>query len=201
MIELLDAHGVSVATNDDWKQAPNTQEIIDTGVAPSNDLESALLRSVPPGAYSVQVRGANSGTGIGLIEVYDLDRTTDSKLANISTRGFVGTGDNALIGGTIVVGQKAQKVIVRALGPSLSIADKLTNPTLELHDGHGTILAQNDNWRSSQEAEITATQIPPPNDLEAALVHTLQPGAYTAVVRGAGGGTGIGLVEVYALAD
>ena len=140
-----------------------------------------------------------STTGLALVEVYDLTQLSTSALANISTRGFVQTGDNVMIGGTIVLGQAAQNVIVRALGPSLGIAGQLADPTLELHDGEGNLVAANDNWRSTQEAEITATMLPPPNDLESAIVATLTPGAYTAIVRGAGDTIGVALVEFYAL--
>jgi len=152
------------------------------------------------------VRGVSSGTGIGVVEAYDLDPAANSKLANISTRGLVQTGDNVLIAGTIVVGQVPQKVIVRAIGPSLSVPGKLADPTLELHDASGTTIAANDNWKtrpdgSSQEAEVTATTIPPTNDLESAIVTTLPANnaQYTAIVRGVGGTTGIAVVEVYAL--
>src|SRR5205085_6664292 len=145
------------------------------------------------------VRGADNGTGVGLVEVYDLDRTVDSKLANISTRGFVQTGENVLIGGLIVLGQNPLRVIVRAIGPSLPVPGTLANPTLEMHDGSGTLIASNDDWRSDQEAEIIATGIPPTNNLESAIVQNVAPGSYTAIVRGVNGTTGIALVEVYAL--
>ena len=145
------------------------------------------------------MRGVNNGTGVGLVEAYDLDRTVDSKLANISTRGFVQTGDNVLIGGLIVVGQNPLRIIVRAIGPSLNITGKLADPTLELRDGNGALIRANDNWRSDQQAEIIATGIPPANDLESAIVQNLAPGSYTAIVRGVNGTTGIALVEVYAL--
>ena len=200
-LELIDKNGATVETNDDWQQSPEKPQIIDSGVAPTNDLESAMLRSLPPGAYTAAVRGAGGGTGIGSIEIYDLDRSTDSQLANISTRGVVGTGDNALIAGTIVVGQKSQKVIVRAIGPSLSVPGKLANPTLELRDSNGGVMAVNDDWRTDQQAEIIATQIPPSDDRESAIVRSLPPASYTAIVRGAGGATGVGVVEVYALSD
>jgi hypothetical protein len=136
------------------------------------------------------------------VEIYDLDRTVDSKLANISTRGVVQTGDTVLIAGTIVVGPGSQKVIIRAIGPSLTIAGKLLDPTLELRDANGGLLRSNDNWRTGgQEAEIIASTVAPPNDFESALIHTL-PGnnaSYTAIVRGANNTTGIAVVEVYAL--
>src|SRR5206468_9776000 len=127
---------------------------------------SAIVAMLPANnsAYTAIVRGVNNGTGIGLVEVYDLDRTVDSELANISTRGFVQTGDNVLIGGLIVVGQNPLRIIVRAIGPSLSITGKLADPTLELRDANGALIRANDNWRSDQEAEIIATGIPPTND-------------------------------------
>jgi hypothetical protein len=133
------------------------------------------------------------------VEAYDLDRTVNSKLANISTRGLVQTGDNVMIGGMIVLGQTPLRVIVRAIGPSLPVSGALGDPTLELRDGNGALLAANDNWRSDQEAEIIATTIPPSNDLESAIVRNLAPGTYTAIVRGANDTTGIAVVEAYAL--
>jgi hypothetical protein len=145
------------------------------------------------------VRGGNNGTGIGAVEVYDLNQTTDSKLANISTRGLVQMGDNVMIGGLIVLGQNSLRVIVRALGPSLPVPGALSDPTLELRDGNGGLIAANDNWRSDQEAEIVATTIPPSNDLESAIVRDLAPGNYTALIRGVNGTTGVGVVEAYDL--
>jgi len=143
----------------------------------------------------------NSGTGIGLVEVYDLAQTLDSKPANISTRGFVQTGDNVLISGLIVLGQNSMRIIVRAIGPSLPVPGPLGDPTLSLYDGNGALIAFNDNWRSDQETEIIATGIPPSNNLESAIVATLPAngGFYTAIVRGQGGASGLGLVEVYDL--
>jgi hypothetical protein len=136
-----------------------------------------------------------------LVEAYDLDQSVDSKLANISTRGLVQTGDTVLIAGTIVLGGASQRVIVRAIGPSLNLAGEMADPTLELRDGNGGLIRSNDNWRSDQEAEILATGIPPINDLESAVVETLPANgtSYTAIVRGVGGTTGIAVVEVYAL--
>jgi hypothetical protein len=178
----------------------NAQAIIDSTVPPSNDLESAIVRSVAPGNYTAIVRGVNNGTGIGVGEAYDLDTAANSKLANISTRGFVQTGDNVLIAGTIVVGQGSQKVIVRGIGPSLSVPGKLFDPTLELRDGNGALLEGNDNWQDSlnQQAIIDST-IPPSDPLESAIVRTLAPGNYTAILRGVNNTTGIAVVEVYAL--
>jgi hypothetical protein len=169
----------------------------------ANTIESAIVRTLPANnaSYTAVVRGVNGQTGTGVVEVYDLDVATDSRLANISTRGFVQTGDNVLIAGTIVVGPAPQKVIIRAIGPSLGLAGKLGDPTLQLVDGNGAQLAFNDSWRSDQQAEIIATTVPPKNDKEAAIVFTLPANGanYTAIVRGAGGTTGIAVVEVYAL--
>jgi uncharacterized delta-60 repeat protein len=208
--------GTTLATNDNWKINDHGQSqeagIRATILQPTNDLESAILATLNPGAYTAIVAGKNGTTGIGLVEVYDLAAGANSQLANISTRGFVDTGDKAMIGGLIVGSGKANvggiaNIVVRALGPSLSafgIADALTNPTLELHDGNGTIIATNDNWKlrpngSSQQAEIAATNLQPHDDRESALVESVGPGNYTAIVRGAGNTTGVGLVEVYAL--
>jgi hypothetical protein len=170
-------------------------------------LESAILATLSPGAYTAILAGKNGGTGVGLVEVYDLGQGANSKLANISTRGFVDTGNNVMIGGLIVGGGSGggtANVIVRALGPSVPVAGALADPTLELHDGSGTTIATNDNWKTradgtSQQAEIEATGIPPTNDLESALVRTLPPGNYTAIVRGKNSTTEVGLVEVYNL--
>jgi hypothetical protein len=166
-------------------------------------LDSAIVATLPGNgsSYTAIVSGVNGSTGVALVEVYDLDSTVDSKLANISTRGLVQTGDNVLIAGTIVLGQGSQRVLVRAMGPSLPVPGKLENPTLELRNGNGGLIRSNDDWRSDQEAEIMATQIPPTNDLESAIIEIL-PGngaATTAIVRGVNDTSGVALVEVYAL--
>jgi hypothetical protein len=189
-----------VTSNDDWGSAPNVQEIIDTTIAPTNPLESAILMSLSPGSYTAIVRGAGGATGIGVVEAYDLDRTVNSRLANISTRAAVQTGDNVLIGGFIVLGPDSLKVIIRAIGLSLSgIPNHMLDPMIELHDVNGATLATNDNWRSTQEATIIATGIPPSNDAEAAIVRTLVPGNYTAIVSGVNNTSGVAVVEVYGL--
>ena len=203
ILELRDSSGALIFSNDNWR-SNHEAEIIATGIPPSNDLESAIVATLPAynSAYTAIVRGVDNETGIGLVEAYDLDQTpVDSKLANISTRGLVQTGDNVLIAGTIVLGQASQRVLVRAIGPSLPVVGKLENPTLELRDGNGALIRANDNWRSDQEAEIIATTIPPTNDLESAIVATLPAGgaAYTAIVSGVGGTTGVAVVEVYGL--
>jgi len=197
-IQIYNSANELVAVNDNWQKAANRQTIIDTRIAPTNSLESAVLRSLTPGAYTAVIAGANGGTGVGSIEIYDLDSSADSQLANISTRGMVQTGDDVMIGGFILAGPTQRKLIIRALGPSLPVPVKLADPVLELFDGNGNLLAKNDNWRSNQRA-IIATGVPPPNNLEAAIATRLQAGAYTAIVRGANGGTGVALVEVYAI--
>jgi hypothetical protein len=200
VLELRDSSGALIQSNDNWR-SDQEAEIIATTIPPSNDLESAIVATLPANnaAYTAIVRGANNGTGIGVVEAYDLDQTVDSKLANISTRGLVQAGDNAMIGGLIVLGQDPLRVIVRAIGPSLPVSGALADPTLELHDGNGVLLASNDNWRSDQEAEIIATTVPPSNDLESAIVRSLPPGNYTAIVRGVNNSTGVALVEAYGL--
>jgi CSLREA domain-containing protein len=198
-LELHNSSGALIASNDNWGSASNHQEIANTGAAPTNAFESAIVRSLAPGSYTAIVRGVGNTTGIALVEGYDLDRTVDSKFANISTRGLVQTGNNVMIGGFIVLGADSQKVIIRAIGPSLSLAGKLLNPTLELHNAQGALVVSNDNWRTTQAAEIIATGIPPLNNLESAIVRTLTPGSYTAIVRGVNGTTGLALVEVYGL--
>ena len=201
VLELRDSSGGLIRSNDNWRSDQEI-EIMATGIPPANDLESAIVATLPANgsAYTAIVRGANDGTGIGLVEAYDLDRTADSKLSNISTRGFVESGDNALIAGSIVLGQPAQRIIVRALGPSLSVEGKLANPTLELRNANGGLIRSNDNWRSDQEKEIIATGIPPVDDLESAIVETLPANgaAFTAIVRGVNT-TGVAVVEVYGL--
>ena len=203
VLELHDHTGALIATGDNWGDNANQQEIIDTGIAPVSPRESVILTRLPSDdngvAYTAILRGAGNTTGVGLLEVYDLDRGLGPRVLNISTRGRVDVGDNVMIGGLIVAGQTSQRVIVRAIGPSLPVAGKLSDPTLELHDGNGGLLASNDNWRSDHEAEIIATGIPPSNDLESAIVATLPPASYTAIVRGVNNTTGVALVEVYAL--
>lgn len=199
-LELLQGN-TSLAFNDDWKDSPERAEIEATQIQPTNDLESAVVRTLNPGAYTAVMRGKGDTTGVGVVEVYDLNTTANSKLANISTRGLVQTNDNVMIAGTIVTGDAgtSRRVIVRALGPSLTVAGKLGDPTLELVDANGVVVRANNDWHTDQKAEIEATGVPPTNTAESALVQTITPGRYTAVVRGAGASTGISVVEVYAL--
>jgi WD40 repeat protein len=199
----------TLATNDNWKinhQTGQSQqaEIEATTVPPKSDLESAILMTLSPGSYTAILAGKNGGTGVGVVEVYDLARAANSQLANISTRGFVDTDSNVMIGG-FIVGGGAANVIVLALGPSIPVNGALADPTLELHDASGATLATNDNWKindqtgQSQQAEIEATTSPPTNDLESAVVQTFAPGNYTAIVRGRNNTTGVGLVAAYNL--
>jgi uncharacterized repeat protein (TIGR03803 family) len=199
---------VTVASNDDWKEQQSAVEA--TTIPPTNDFESAIVTTLYPGAYTAILAGKNGGTGIGIVEVYDLSPEADSQLVNISTRGFVDTGSGVMIGGLIVdggTGGGSARVIVRVMGPSLSasgLQGALQDPELELHDASGAIIASNDNWKtrpdgSSQQGEVEATVVPPANDKESALVQTLAPGNYTAIVRGVNSTTGIAVVEVYTL--
>ena len=156
-----------------------------------------------PGAYTAIVSGSANGIGVGLVEAYDLNPGIDSQLANISTRGFVDSGDNAMIGGFILnSGSPSITILIRGIGPSLGSAgvpDALGDPTLELHDGNGMTIATNDDWRETQEAEIEATGLAPTDNLESAILQDFVPGAYTAIVAGKDQTTGVALVEAYQL--
>jgi hypothetical protein len=191
----------TVVTNDDWRDTQEA-EIIATGIPPNDNLESAIVATLDPGAYTAIVSGVNSGSGVGLVEAYDLSATDDERFANVSTRGLVETGDNVMIGGVIVgsnTGMMA-RVVVRAIGPSLAdlgVTGALQDPRLELFDSNGMMIQADDNWKDSQQAEIEATGPAPSDDRESALVSDLVPGAYTAIVRGVGDTTGVGLVEAY----
>jgi Cysteine-rich secretory protein family/SdrD B-like domain len=198
-LELHDGSGMTIGFNDNWGQSANSAAIAESGVAPANENESAILMSLAPGSYTVVLAGANQTTGTAVVEVYDLDPAADSKLANISTRASVQTGDNVLIGGLIVAGTSAVDVIVRAIGPSLPVPGAMADPTLELRDASGTLLGSNDNWRSTQQTAILETGVAPTRDAESAIVTSFPPGSYTAIVRGANGTTGIAVVEVYQL--
>jgi len=202
ILELHASTGTTLASNDNWQDSPDKQAIIDSTIPPTDPLESAIVATLPANdsSYTAVMRGVNNGTGIGVIEVYDLDTLANSKLANISTRGLVGTGDNVLFAGMIVVGQESQKVIIRALGPSTGVSGSMADPTLEIRDVQGAVLETNDNWVDSPNKQaILDSTIPPTNDKESAIVRLLPPANYTAILRGAGGTTGIGVIEVYAL--
>lgn len=207
-LELRNGQGSLIWFNDDWESGtpgfPSQRlEIIATGIPPNHSQEAAIVAELPANgsAYTAIVRGFQDATGIGVVEAYDLNRTANSKLANISTRGLVQTGDNVLIAGTIVTGGPSQRVLVRALGPSLPVPGPLADPTLELRDGQGALLAENDDWESTQEGDISATGIPPTHFRESAIVATLPSNGafYTAIVRSFDNTTGIAIVEVYGL--
>lgn len=198
-LELHNAAGAAIAFNDNWGQSANSAAIADSGVAPAHPNESAILTTLAPGSYTAVVSGVNGTSGLAVVEVYDLDNGADSKLANISTRSVVQSGDNVLIGGLIVVGPSAADVIIRAIGPSLTVPDAMADPMLELRDAAGNLIGSNDNWRSSQQTAIIQTGVAPTRDAESAIVISLAPGSYTAIVRGANGGTGVAVVEVYQL--
>ena len=197
-VSLFDGTGNVVYTNNNWKDTQQAA-IQATGLAPPNDLESAILRTLQPGNYTAVLSGKNSTTGIGLLEVY----STSSGLTNVSTRGFVGTGDNVLIGGFSSSGGNGSiQLIIRALGPTLrqfGVSGALADPTLELRDVNGNLIDSNDNWKSTNQTAIMATGLQPPNDLESAILRTLNAGNYTAIVRGVNSTTGVALFEVYAL--
>jgi hypothetical protein len=203
-VDLHAADGSIITANDNWKDSQQT-EIERTGLQPQDDLESAILATLRPGNYTAIVAGKDQTTGVGLLEIYDLDQATDSKLANISTRGLVQTADNVLIGGFIFGAINGNTdVVVRAIGPSLTkagINNTLADPTLVLHNSNGTIIASNDDWKDdeAQAHLIKVIGLAPTNDRESAVAITLPPGAYTAVVAGKNNTTGIGLVEIYNL--
>lgn len=198
-LELHNSAGAIIASNDNWGQSANSAAIADSGVAPTHPSESAVLMTLAPGSYTAVLGGAAGTTGTAVVEVYDLNSGVDAKLANISTRALVQNGDNVVIGGLIVVGASAADVIVRAIGPSLTVPGAMADPTLEVRDAAGTLLASNDNWRSNQQAAIIGTGVAPTRDAESAVVTSLAPGSYTAIVRGANGSTGVAVVEVYQL--
>lgn len=203
-LELHSSSGGLIASNDDWQQSAQAAQIASSGIPPTNAMESAIIATLPPGSYSAIVRGVNNATGIAMIEGYELGAGA-AKLVNISTRGRVATGDGVLIGGFIVQGTTPKKVLIRATGPSLSsgpgaVGHVLANPFLELRNSGGSLVSSNDNWGSNPlAAQIRATGIPPTRAEESAILATLAPGNYTAIVRGVNNTTGIALVELYDL--
>jgi hypothetical protein len=202
ILELYDsfAGNPPFVTNDDW--ITNRAEVEATGIPPSNDLESAIVITLQPGAFTVVLRGQNNGLGIGVVEVYDLDADAPAILSNISGRGFVGTGDNVMIGGFIVGGSGSAdaRVVVRGLGPSLSafgVTGALPDPIIDLKNANGTTLMSNDDWQQGQPTEINSLGLAPSDTRESALVIAVPHGNYTAILRGKGNATGIGVVEFY----
>jgi uncharacterized protein DUF11 len=204
VLELHGSGGFATITNDNWQDDPaQAALIIATGIAPTNNLESAIDATLNPGAYTAIVRGKNNTTGVGLVEVYDLSQAVLAKLANISTRALVGTGSDIVIAGFILGNNTGNdKIIVRGIGPSLTalgVANALANPTLELRDSNAALLISNNDWQddSAQAAELTAAGLAPANQVESGIVASLPPGAYTALLAGLNNTTGVGLVEVY----
>ena len=220
-LELHNRAGALIASNDNWRTtiiggiitSDQVLEILRSGYAPGDGTESAIIADLPPGSYTAVVRGVNDSTGVALAEVYDLNSHTNSILGNVSTRSFVQTDDNVMIGGFIVQGTQPKRVIVRAIGPELgappyNIPNALANPTLELHNGTGALIASNDNWRttiiggiitSDQVVDILRSGHSPGDGRESAIIADLPSGNYTAIVRGVNDTTGVGLVEVYDL--
>ena len=200
-LELRDESGDLITANDNWMDSPDRLAIIASALAPGDDHEAAILATLAPGSYTAILRGAANGTGLGIVEAYNLGPDLDSSLANISTRGLVNPGDQVLIGGFIVDDQNST-VLLRGLGPSLALAgvsNALANPTLELHDSNGDVVAFNDDWMQSDEAIIRNTGLAPSFDEESAILATLGPGAFTAILRGLDESSGVGLFEVYNL--
>ena len=204
VLELHGENGFVTIINNNWRDSQE-QAIIDTGIPPTNDLESAILVMLPPGAYTAILKGngTTNNTGIGLVELYDLTQGGSSNLGNISTRGFVQSGNDVMIAGFILgAGNTSDPIIVRGIGPSLAdfgLSPVLADPTLELRDENAALVSSNNNWMDdpAQAALITAAGLAPTNPLESGIAATLVPGSYTAVLAGSGGGVGLGLVEVY----
>ena len=203
-VQLFDSGGHPFWFNDNWKDTQQAQ-IQSTGLAAPNDLESAILQILQPGNYTAILSGKNGTTGVGLVELYDINPSASAELTNVSIRGFVGAGDNVLIAGFIANGGNGStEVVVRALGPTLAAAPfniqgALADPVVTLVDANGNVVQTNDNWKNTDQAAISATGKAPPNDLEAAILAPVAAGNYTAILSGNNGGTGIGLLEVYKL--
>jgi hypothetical protein len=204
VLELHGPAGFVTIINNNWRDTQEA-EILATGIAPLNDLESAIVATVAPGPYTAIVRGNGGTSGVALVEVYDLNLGAASKLANLSTRALVSTGDNIVIAGFLLsTSNLMDRVIVRGIGPSLApgifpASAVLADPTLELRDGNGTLITSDNDWQDNpvQAAEIMAAGLAPTNPLEAGIAATLPPGLYTALLAGRSSGTGIGLVEIY----
>jgi hypothetical protein len=198
-LTLFDSTGAVLASNDDWDS--HDPAIIATGLAPTEPLESLVMATLPAGAYTAVLESKDS-PGVALFELYQLGNNTASGVVNLSTRGRVGLGDDVMIAGFILTGDQVTRVIVRAIGPSLSaagISHPLGDPELELHDGNGSLIFRNDNWRSDQERQIVQSGMAPSAEQESAIIAILPAGNYSAVVRGVGGSEGVALVEIFAL--
>lgn len=202
VLELYSSTGTLLAANDNWRDSPSAN-YLQTTWAPKDDLESAFVMNLGPGSFTAVVRGKENASGIALAEVYDLTAGGTNPPANLSTRGPVGSGDDVMIGGFIIEhANRMNRIVARAIGPSLSnfnIANPLPDPVLELHDSQGTTVATNDDWRATQEDDLSTIGLAPTNDREAAILIRLRAGAYTAIVRSKDNRTGIALVEIYNL--
>lgn len=204
-LELRDSDGALLSQNDDWQDNPDqAAQLSALGLTPQDPKESGLVATLQSAvSYTAILAGKNGGTGVGLVEIYDTNSAVDSQLANISTRGFVQTNDNVMIGGFILGASTGNTgVVVRGLGPSLSqfgLSNLLADPTLELHDGNGALLISNDDWQDdpAQAAQLSALGLAPQNITESGIFALLPPGAFTAILAGRNGRTGIGLVEIY----
>jgi hypothetical protein len=203
-LELRGYTGTLLMQNDNWQDnSGQAAELTTLGLAPQHPNESGIVATLQQGAYTVLMAGKNQTTGIGLVEIYDVDASAASQLANISTRGFVRTGDNVMIGGFILGnGSATAHIVVRALGPSLShfmLMDFLADPTLELRDANGLLLIANDDWQDdpTSAAQLVAHNLQPTVAAESAIFVSLAPGAFTAIVAGTNGDVGIGVVEIY----
>jgi DNA-binding beta-propeller fold protein YncE len=200
VLELYDDTPTLIGQNDNWNA--HRADVLSTGIPPADEHEAVIPATLQPGSYTVVVRGLNNSSGVALVEAYDISSDSGSKLANISTRGKVEGQDNVMIGGFIIGGNEETAVAVRAIGPSLlqhGITGALEDPMLAVHDGNGALLAQNDEWQTDQEQQLINSGLAPKNGRESAMLLSLQPGAYTAIVRGKDNTTGVGLVEVYNL--
>ncbi|MEO7168615.1 MAG: hypothetical protein ABI787_02520 [Spartobacteria bacterium] len=207
ILELHDATGAVIATNDNWMSSQE-QEIKDSGLAPLNSLESAILMVLPPGSYTAIVRGVEdpslpaAPTGTALVEVYDISLTVAEGLSNLSTRAPVQLTADPMIMGLVVANGSDETIVFRAIGPSLTNfgLTGLRDPRLDLFDRDGNVLASNDNWQETQAAEIAATGLAPSDPLEAAILITLPRGTYTAILAPVEGvPPGVALAELYKL--
>ncbi|HEV2805777.1 MAG TPA: hypothetical protein VGW57_12705 [Chthoniobacterales bacterium] len=202
ILEFYGPRGLQ-GTNDNWQDNPEAASIQNVGLAPKSGLESALIESVDGGSYTAIVRDTGGRTGTALVEVYDVDPAPGREVLNVSTRGFIGTGDDVMIAGTILEpGAGPTRIVARAIGPSLGaagITDPLADPMLEFRDSQGALIASNDNWRDGDAAALTALGLAPKNDNESAVFVRVPSAAYTATIRGKDGGRGVGLVELYNL--
>lgn len=205
VLELHGPNGSLITTNDNWKDSPQRSRIEGTMFQPTDDREALILATLQPGPYTAILKGSNQTTGVGLVEIYDMEQAADSDLANISTRGFVKIDNEVMIGGFVVGGNNTPtRMAVRAIGPTLAnfgLTNVLADPTLEMHDANGAIMVSNDNWQDDpiSAAALSANGLAPNDPHESGIVAPLPPGQYTVILAGQDGGTGIGLIEIYNL--